>query len=62
MDYATVDVSDAPGVKCGDEVVCFGAAGGDTITPDDWAAVKGTHAYDIICSLGSRVERKAVRR
>ena len=60
MDYATVDVSDAPGVKCGDEVICFGAARGDTITPDDWAAVKGTHAYDIICSLGSRVERVPV--
>ena len=28
---------------------------------DDWAAIKGTHAYDIICSLGGRVERVAVR-
>ena len=57
MDYTTVDVSDVPDVKAGDEVVCFGRCGRDTITPDDWAAVKGTHAYDIICSLGSRVER-----
>ena len=57
MDYTTVDVSDVPDVKPGDEVVCFGKCGKDAITPDDWAALKGTHAYDIICSLGNRVQR-----
>ena len=57
MDYTTVDVTDVPGVKAGDEVVCFGKCGRDAITPDDWAALKGTHAYDIICSLGTRVQR-----
>ena len=58
MDYTTVDVSDVKGVKPGDEVICFGTCGRDSITPDDWAALKGTHAYDIICSLGNRVQRK----
>ena len=57
MDYTTVDVSGVKGVKAGDEVICFGKCGRDSITPDDWAAIKGTHAYDIICSLGTRVER-----
>ena len=57
MDYTTVDVSGVKSVKPGDEVVCFGRCGKDSITPDDWAALKGTHAYDIICSLGNRVER-----
>lgn len=57
MDYTTVDVSDVPGAKAGDEVICLGRCGRDSITPDDWAAIKGTHAYDIICTLGSRVER-----
>jgi alanine racemase len=61
MDYTTVDVTGVPGVKAGDEVVCFGRCGRDSITPDDWAALKGTHAYDIICSLGTRVQR-VVRR
>ena len=60
MDYTTVDVTGVRGVKAGDEVVCFGRCGRDSITPDDWAALKGTHAYDIICSLGSRVRRTAV--
>lgn len=57
MDYTTVDVSRVPNIAPGDEVVCLGTSGGETITPDDWAALKGTHAYDIICSLGSRVQR-----
>lgn len=61
MDYTTVDVSDVPDVKAGDEVVCFGTCGRDSITPDDWAALKGTHAYDIICSLGNRVQRVTLR-
>lgn len=60
MDYTTVDVTDVPNVKAGDEVICFGASGDDSITPDDWAALKGTHAYDIICSLGTRVQRVVV--
>ena len=60
MDYTTVDVSEVSKVKPGDEVVCFGKCGKDSITPDDWAALKGTHAYDIICSLGNRVQRVAI--
>ena len=60
MDYTTVDVSGVPNVKPGDEVVCFGKCGKDSITPDDWAVLKGTHAYDIICSLGNRVQRIAI--
>ena len=60
MDYTTVDVSAVNGVKPGDEVICFGKCGKDSITPDDWAALKGTHAYDIICSLGNRVQRIAI--
>ena len=60
MDYTTVDVSDVKNVKPGDEVICFGKCGKDSITPDDWATLKGTHAYDIICSLGNRVQRIAI--
>lgn len=58
MDYTTVDVSKVPDVKPGDEVIALGGSGKFSITPDDWAALKGTHAYDIICSFGNRVERR----
>ncbi len=57
MDYTTVDVSHVPAVSAGDEVVCLGGKGPGRVTPDDWGALKGTHAYEIICSLGNRVER-----
>jgi alanine racemase len=57
MDYTTVDVSKVGDVKAGDEVVALGGTGKYAVTPDDWAALKGTHAYDIICSFGNRVER-----
>lgn len=57
MDYTTVDVSKAGDVKAGDEVTALGGSGKYAVTPDDWAAMKGTHAYDIICSFGNRVER-----
>ena len=57
MDYTTVDISRAGDVRAGDEVVALGGSGKYAITPDDWAALKGTHAYDIICSFGNRVER-----
>jgi alanine racemase len=57
MDYTTVDVTDVPAVSPGDEVVCLGKSGALSVTPDDWARLKGTHAYDVLCSLGSRVAR-----
>ena len=62
MDYTTVDVSKAGAVKPGDEVIALGGKGKYAITPDDWAALKGTHAYDIICSFGNRVERVYCKR
>jgi len=57
MDYTTVDLSQVPDAHPGDEVICLGGKGPLQVTPDDWGALKGTHAYEIICSLGNRVER-----
>jgi alanine racemase len=57
MDYTTVDVSKAGTVSSGDEVIALGGTGKYAVTPDDWASLKNTHAYDIICSFGNRVER-----
>ena len=57
MDYTTVDVSRVPEILPGDEVICLGHSGKYQITPDDWGTLKGTHAYEIICSFGNRVER-----
>jgi alanine racemase len=47
-----------PDAAVGDEVVCLGGEGPMAITVEDWAHLKNTHPYEIICSLGSRVERR----
>ena len=53
MDYTTVDLSDVPSASIGDEVLCLG----DEIPVSDWAESSQTITYDIICSIGNRVER-----
>lgn len=60
MDYTTVSLEDVPSATCGDEVICLGGEGPAAVTVEDWAQLKGTHSYDIICSFGSRVERRYV--
>jgi alanine racemase len=57
MDYLTVDLNGCPAARVGDEVVLVGRSGRREITIEDWARVKQTHPYEIICSLGPRVER-----
>ncbi len=57
MDYTTVLLDNVPEAVCGDEVVCIGTQGENSITLEEWAQLKGTHAYELLCSVGSRVER-----
>ncbi|MBI3986787.1 MAG: alanine racemase, partial [Lentisphaerae bacterium] len=54
MDYTTVSLDKVRDARVGDEVVCLG----DGITIKEWAKFKGTMSYDIICSIGHRVERR----
>ncbi len=58
MDYLTVDLSDIPEAQIGDTITLIGRDGDHEIRVEDWAAAKHTHAYDIICSIGSRVARE----
>ncbi len=57
MDYCTVALDPAPEAQVGDEVVLLGGRDSTTITVQDWAELKGSNTYDIICSFGSRVRR-----
>lgn len=57
MDQTVVDVTDIPGVECGDEVVLIGKQGEETITAADLAQQCGTISYEILCDLGPRVPR-----
>ncbi len=57
MDYTTICLDHVPEAKCGDEVVCIGSQDGASISLEEWAQLKGTHAYELLCSIGTRVER-----
>jgi alanine racemase len=57
MDYTNVSLEQVPDAACGDEVTCLGGEGPLAVSVDDWAQLKGTHSYEIICSFGRRVQR-----
>lgn len=57
MDLVTIDVTDIPQVKLGDEVVLIGAQGSERITAEEIAAKIGTISYEVFCSVSARVPR-----
>ena len=60
MDYTTISLESVPDAAVGDDVVCLGGEGINALSVEDWAALKNTHPYEIICSFGNRVERRYV--
>jgi alanine racemase len=56
MDMITVDVSDVQ-VETGDEVVIIGEQGDDRIEVREIAAAIGTNPYEVLCRVGTRIER-----
>lgn len=56
MDMITVDVSDV-NVETGDEVVIIGRQGDDRIEVREIAAAIGTNPYEVLCRIGTRIER-----
>ena len=57
MDMIMVDVTGLD-VAPGDEVVLIGKQGEDEITAREIAATIGTIPWEVVCRLGSRIERK----
>ena len=60
MDYTAVSLEGAPHAQVGDEAICLGGGGKHAVSVEDWAALKQTHPYEIICSFGNRVERRFI--
>jgi len=58
MDQLMVDVGPDADMSVGDEAVLLGDQGDERITPDEWAARLGTIAYEVVCAIGPRVERR----
>lgn len=57
MDQLSIDVSDIPDVKQGDEVILFGK----TLPVEELADMCGTINYEIICGISPRVPRITVK-
>ena len=57
MDYATIDVSDIPGVRVGDEVMVFGRGEQGELSLVELARLAGTTNYAVTCGIGKRVQR-----
>lgn len=59
MDQLMVDVGALP-VQVGDDAVLIGRQGDQHITAADWAARLDTIAYEVVCGLSARLERRVV--
>ena len=58
MDYTMIDVSQVQGdVQWGTPVTLWGRDGDNEIGIAEYGKNKNTHIHDILCALGSRVER-----
>ena len=58
MDAITLDVTDVPGVQAGDVATLIGRDGDERITAEEVGAWSGTISYEVLTSIGPRVERR----
>jgi alanine racemase len=58
MDAITLDVTEVPGVQLGDVATLIGHDAGQVITAEEVAEWSGTISYEVLTSIGSRVERR----
>ena len=58
MDYTTISLEGVPEAVPGDIATCIGRDGSLEITANEWARLKRTHPYEVICGFGNRVERR----
>lgn len=59
MDYTTISLDgfSADEWRAGDIVTLIGRDGDSEIRLEEWSGLKGTHPYDILCSVGGRVKK-----
>jgi alanine racemase len=57
MDQLTVDLGPESTEEVGEEVVLLGAAGGERVTAEELAALRGSISYEVTCGMGPRLPR-----
>jgi alanine racemase len=58
MDYVMIDAGAEPRFEVGAEAVAIGSQGEEHITADDIACRCGTIGYEVLCNLGTDIERR----
>lgn len=58
MDAITLDVTEVPGVQTGDVATLIGSDGDERITAEEVGEWSGTISYEVLTSIGPRVERR----
>ncbi|MFN9644235.1 MAG: alanine racemase [Cyanobacteriota bacterium] len=61
MDSMAIDLSAVPGAAVGDEVLLFGTHEGQTLRPEEVAALAGTIPYDLLVHVDSRRVQRLFR-
>ncbi|MGH7906732.1 MAG: alanine racemase C-terminal domain-containing protein, partial [Candidatus Binataceae bacterium] len=57
MDLTMIDLTDVRQAQAGDEVILWGADGGEIIDVNDVARLVNTISYELLCTVGKRVPR-----
>jgi alanine racemase len=57
MDLTTIDVTDCPELKPGDDVTLLGREGDVSLDAQQIARTAGTISYNVLCSISARVQR-----
>jgi len=53
----TVDLTERPDVREGDDAILLGGEADCRVTAEEWAEILGTIPYEILCGIASRVPR-----
>lgn len=57
MDLTTIDVTQSPQMKAGDEVTLLGREGDVSLDAQEIARTAGTISYNVLCGIAARVKR-----
>jgi alanine racemase len=57
MDLTTIDITESPGLKPGDDVTLLGQEGRLSVNAQEMARWAGTISYSVLCGIKPRVER-----
>jgi alanine racemase len=57
MDLTMIDLTDVPNARVGDEVILWGGVGEAMISVNDVARLAQTISYEMLCTVGRRVQR-----